>query len=89
MTSQRHFSFSFPEEMDGLIDFLFVPSCFSGLQPSKNIKKSDIEILYYTPILDFQTGLRIFCIFRPLQNNNNVRAITIWLALYPVLLLYE
>jgi len=41
MTSQRHFSFSFPEEMDGLIDFLFVRSFFLGLQKYQN--------LFYTP----------------------------------------
>jgi len=35
------FSFPFPEEMDGLIDFLFVRGLFLGNQPSKNIKKSD------------------------------------------------
>jgi len=39
MTSQQHFSFSFPKEMDGLIDFLFVSSLFLGIRPSKNIKK--------------------------------------------------
>jgi len=40
MTSQRHFSFSFPEEMDGLIDF-------------QKFKKSDIESLVNTPIIIF------------------------------------
>jgi len=40
MTTQRHFSISFPEEMEGLIDFLFVRSSFLGIQLSKNIKKS-------------------------------------------------
>jgi len=49
MTSQHHFSFSFSEEMDGLIDFLFVRSLFLDIRPSKNINKSDIEILVYTP----------------------------------------
>jgi len=39
------YSFSFPEEMDALIDFLFVGSLFLSVRPSKNIKKSDIKIL--------------------------------------------
>jgi len=33
------------QEMDGLLDFLFVLSLFLGIQPSKNLKKSDIKIL--------------------------------------------
>jgi len=44
MTSQRHFSFTFPKEMDGLIDFLFVSSLFLGIGPSKNMKKLNIKI---------------------------------------------
>jgi len=51
MTSQRHFSNSFPEEMDGFIDFIFVHSLFLDIGPSKNIKISDITILVYTHIL--------------------------------------
>jgi len=47
LTSQRHFSFLFPEEMDGLIDFIFVRSLLLGIRPSKQIKKSGIEILVY------------------------------------------
>jgi len=39
MPSQRHFLF--PEEMDGQIDFLSVHGLFLGIQPPKNIKKSD------------------------------------------------
>jgi len=38
MTSQRHFFFSFPEEMDGSIDFIFVRSLFFGLRSSKKYK---------------------------------------------------
>jgi len=41
MTSQCHFSFFFPEEMDGSIDYLFVRGLFLGIGP---IKKSDIKI---------------------------------------------
>jgi len=37
MISQRHFSF--PEEMGGLIDFLFVRSLFLDIRPLKKIKK--------------------------------------------------
>jgi len=39
--------------MDGLIDFLSVHSLFSGIRPSKNTKKFDIEIIlvYFTPPL--------------------------------------
>jgi len=47
MTSQRQFSFSFPEEMDDF-DFLFIRSLFLGIRHSKNIIKSDIKILVYT-----------------------------------------
>jgi len=47
MTSQRHYSFSFPKDMDSLVGF--VRSLFLGIRPSKNIKKSDIKILVYTP----------------------------------------
>jgi len=50
MTLQRYFSFSFPEKMDGLIDFLFVRSLFLGIRPSKTMNKSDIKILVYNPI---------------------------------------
>jgi len=39
LASQRHFSFLFPEEMNGLIDFLFVHSLFLDIRPSRNIKK--------------------------------------------------
>jgi len=47
-----NFSFSFPEEMDGLIDFLFVHrSLFLSIRPSKNIKKSEIKVLFYTLIM--------------------------------------
>jgi len=51
MTSQRHFSFSFPEEIDGLMDFIFVRTrtLFLSKRPSKNIKKSDNKNLVYTP----------------------------------------
>jgi len=35
MTSMRHFSFSFPEEMDGLIDFLFLGK-MSPFHPRRN-----------------------------------------------------
>jgi len=60
MTSQRHFSFPFSEEMDDLIDFLFVRSLFFGIRPSKNIKKSDIELL--VPFRVFSTvGSPILC----------------------------
>jgi len=31
MTLQRHFSFLFPEKMDGLNDFIFVRSLFLGI----------------------------------------------------------
>jgi len=55
MTSQRYFLFSFPEEMDGLLDFLFVLSLFLGIQPSRNIKKSYISILEYTAVPKFGT----------------------------------
>jgi len=50
MTSQYHFFFSFPEEIDGLIDFLFVRMLFLSVRPSKTIpiKKSDIKILVLT-----------------------------------------
>jgi len=44
MTSQRHFSFSFPEEMYGSIDFIFVRSLFLGTQPSKNTKQPDFNL---------------------------------------------
>jgi len=45
MTSQRRYSFSFPDEMDCSIDFLFVRTyLFLGLHS----KKSDIKILVYT-----------------------------------------
>jgi len=37
--SHRQFSFFFPEEMDGSIDFLFVRSLFLSKRPSKNCKK--------------------------------------------------
>jgi len=50
MTSQRHYSFSIPEELDGLIDFVFVRSLFLGIPPLKYIKKSDIKILVHTPM---------------------------------------
>jgi len=56
MASQRHFSFSFPEEMDGLIDFLFVRSLFLGIRPSKNIKKSDIRLSLH-PITAHNMGI--------------------------------
>jgi len=49
MTPQRHFSFSFPEEMDDFIDFLFVRCLFLDILPSKNNKKSDIKIVGFTP----------------------------------------
>jgi len=42
MTPLHHFSFLFPEEMDGLIYFPFVLTLFLSIQPSKNIKKTDI-----------------------------------------------
>jgi len=35
--------------MDGLIDFIFVRSLFLGVRISKNIKKSEIKILVYSP----------------------------------------
>jgi len=38
------------EEMDGLIDFLFVRRLILGIRPSKNIKKSDFKILVYTTV---------------------------------------
>jgi len=38
MTAQRPVSFSSPEEMDGLIGFIFVRSLFLGIRPSKNAK---------------------------------------------------
>jgi len=47
VTPKRHFSFLFPE--DGMIDF-FVRSLFLGIRPSRNVNKSDIKILDYTPI---------------------------------------
>jgi len=37
MTSQCHFSFSFPEQMDGWIDFLSVRSLFLDIETSKNL----------------------------------------------------
>jgi len=40
--------------MDGLIEFLFARSLFLGIPPSKNIIKSDIKILIYTPIPDIE-----------------------------------
>jgi len=42
----------FPEEMDGSIDF-FVRSLFLGIRPLKNIKKSAIKFLVYSPIVPF------------------------------------
>jgi len=39
------FSISFSEEMVGLLDFVFVCKSFIGVRHSKNIQKSDIEIL--------------------------------------------
>jgi len=51
MTPQRHFSFSFPEEMNGLIDFLFVRSLFLDIRPFKSIKKFETKILAYTYLL--------------------------------------
>jgi len=42
---QRTFSFSFPEEMDSLIGFIFLHGLFLGIRPLENTKKSDIKIL--------------------------------------------
>jgi len=42
---------TFPEEMDGLIDFLFVCSLLLGIRHSKNIQKSGIKILVYILII--------------------------------------
>jgi len=50
MTLHRHFSFFFPEEMDGSLDYPFVRSLFLGIRPSKSIEKSVIKILVNTPI---------------------------------------
>jgi len=48
MTPQGYFSVSFPEEIDGFIDFLF--KRYVANLPSKNIKKSYFKILVYNPI---------------------------------------
>jgi len=48
MKSQRHYSFSFFEEINGLIDFIFVGSKFVVMLPSKNVAKSEIKIFVYT-----------------------------------------
>jgi len=37
MTPQRHFYFSFPEEMDGLVDFLLVCGLLLGIGLLKNL----------------------------------------------------
>jgi len=43
MTPQRHFSFSISEEMDGLMDFLFIRSFFLGIRPLKNTKNHRLK----------------------------------------------
>jgi len=57
-----------PEEMDGLIDYLFVRSLFLGIRPSKHIKKSDIKILVYTPILYAYTNCDSLTMMWPVEN---------------------
>jgi len=50
MTSKSHFSFRFPEEMDGLIDF-FVPNLFLGTYTIfKKYKNAVLKTLIYTPV---------------------------------------
>jgi len=39
MTSQDHFSFSFPEDTDGLIDYNFVRNVFLGITTFKKYHK--------------------------------------------------